>query len=381
MRKLTFTIKSLIFLTLCFQIQISTAQDFGRKPFRECWRLEHENMSNLEIASDNAGGLYLPLSDGSVEAIDETLGKPFWRTEIGGEIVSPLTLDEKKLYLASKSSSDDTEKNSQEDASENVTVRALSLLTGVTIWRQTISGGEKVFQICGHEKLYLLTDSGTFYALDKESGRVLFKRELGVKVDTPPSLNGSSLYFGSARKKIVEISIEDGRVLNEIDIDDTPTTVAGLSSSVIFLGDSLGNIRALQTQNKRILWTTRVGAGIIDITKIPRGLLVSSFDNYIYLLSEKNGEKIWKKRLAGRSAGKPLIRDEVAVFAILGAANAAFIELRKGKQINQIPIQDENYFINNPVRTNRLTVFQTFKGLYAFGEETVCQNQEIKKEM
>src|SRR4051794_29229683 len=102
MRKLAFIRKGLFFLILFCQIQIISAQEVGVKPFRECWRFENDNINSFALASDNDSNLFLSFTDGSVEAIDRKLGKSIWHSEVGGEIISPILSDSKKIYVLSR---------------------------------------------------------------------------------------------------------------------------------------------------------------------------------------------------------------------------------------------------------------------------------------
>jgi hypothetical protein len=54
-------------------------------------------------------------------------------------------------------------------------------------------------------------------------------------------------------------------------------------------------------------WKLRNGAEISSVTPTAEGLLISSFDNFIYLISENGGKPLWKKRLSGRITAAPLI--------------------------------------------------------------------------
>jgi outer membrane protein assembly factor BamB len=148
-----------------------------------------------------------------------------------------------------------------------------------------------------------------------------------------------------------------------------------VTDNSLYIGDKYGNVSEIMISSGKVRWKAVTGAEIISVTKVKQGLLVSSFDNFIYLLSEKNGKRLWKKRLTGKSIGKPLIKDNVAVFCTLGGSDALFIELDKGKSVNKVLINDENYFINNPSSFNNLIFFPTLKGLIAFSSDKQCSNK------
>lgn len=382
MRKLAFIGKGLIFLILFYPQQFISAQGFGRTPLMECWRLENENITDFSVASDNAAGFFLGLSGGSVEAIDKNVGKPLWHSEIGGEIISPIVSDEKKLYVVSKNLNGEStavadDKNADDKKNVKVHIRALSASTGITNWQKsfTVPDQEKIYLLTDSEKLFVLTETGHIYILNKQDGETLLSKKLDLRLSAVPFLLDGKLFLGTTEKKVVILTAENARTELEMELKNVPTAILSLSNT-LFLGDGFGNVSALDVHRKGVHWKTWTGAQITNITKVSRGLLVSSFDNYVYLLSEKNGKRIWKKRLSGRSVGNPLIKDDVAVFSTLGGTDAVFIELIKGKSVNQISIQAENYFVHNPSGLDNLVVFQTFRGIFAFGSEPACKNSK-----
>lgn len=137
MRKLAFIIIGYFSLTLFSCISINSAQDFARSALRQCWNLENENLINFALASDNITSFLVPLSDGSVQAVDKINGKTIWASEIGGEVISPLLANGKRVYLASKNTTAPDEDGISNSGAGNFTIRALSLTTGITSWQKS----------------------------------------------------------------------------------------------------------------------------------------------------------------------------------------------------------------------------------------------------
>ncbi len=185
--------------------------------------------------------------------------------------------------------------------------------------------------------------------ISKEDGNIIAEKKLGYNLATVPVRHREKIYFGSSDKKIVVLSALDGHPVAETIVKAIPTIVAPSDNDIVYFGDKRGYVFALREPSKKMLWSSVTGAEISDMTIIPQGLLVSSNDNYIYLLSTKNGNRIWKRRLAGRAVGKPLVRDETGVFSSFGSNEAIFLNLRRGKVVNQFFIAGDNYFIGNPI--------------------------------
>ncbi len=74
---------------------------------------------------------------------------------------------------------------------------------------------------------------------------------------------------------------------------------------------------------------------------------------------------------------KPLIAGGYAVLVSNLDNNAAILDLRNGKIVNQISLADKGYVLSAPLIVENLLVFSTAKGIFGYaGSNAVCsQNQ------
>lgn len=380
MRKSAFIIKGLIFLILFYQTFETCAQSFGVSPLRKCWQIEKENevAEIVFIASDNDTHFFSVFSDGSIESVDRISGKTDWHTDLGGEILPAYTFDNDKVYLLSKDLPLKDEQNQPESSKRNLNVIALSKETGITKWQQSLPlpDTEKAYLLNVGGRLLLVTNSGQLFFLNTETGKVELKESLNTNLLSVPFAIKQNIFLGTSDNRIIGISIATGKTEFQYNFEHTPLEIFGVNQKELFVGDELGNILAINPERNETRWRVQVGAQIASITKVEKGLLVSSFDNYVYLFSDKNGKTLWRKRLSGRSFGQPIVKDNVAVFSTLNGSDTVFIELNKGKAVNRIIIPEENFFLNNPIAIDNLLLFQTYKGLIAFGTENECKQKK-----
>jgi outer membrane protein assembly factor BamB len=64
--------------------------------------------------------------------------------------------------------------------------------------------------------------NGVLYSLDGQSGKVLWKRDLGKRATTKLSVVGNSLYLGNSTKRLFRISADDGQIQNELPMPAVP---------------------------------------------------------------------------------------------------------------------------------------------------------------
>lgn len=370
----------IIFFTFFSQNFTVPAQEFGSASLRKCWQTKRENHSGVFVASDNTQHFYVAFSEGILEAVVKNSGQTLWKSDIGGEILPEFIIDPERLYILSKELSPTAaypSGKSTESPFTELKIHGLSPNTGITIWRQTLSvpPSERAFLAENTSRLLILTNTGKIFLVNKQNGNVELERNLNVAPVTRPLFLEDNLFFGTTDKRLIEISAQSGNLKKEFKLSQLPSLIFGINEGNIVIGDVLGGIKSLDLNEGTIHWQILTGAQIASITKVKNGLLVSSFDNFIYLLSERNGKLLWRTRISGRSIGAPLVKNSFAVFSTLNGSDAVFIDLQKGKTVNRIVIAENNYFLGNPVILGNLLLFPTYQGLSAFGSEFDCEKK------
>ncbi len=103
-----------------------------------------------------------------------------------------------------------------------------------------------------------------------------------------------------------------------------------------------------------------------NISITSEGLLITSLDNFAYLISAEKGNLKWKKRLAGRISDKSLVLDNYALITTTAKPTISVVELSTGKSINEIILEDEDFVTANPIKIRNKIIVPTSKGLYSF---------------
>lgn len=95
-------------------------------------------------------------------------------------------------------------------------------------------------------------------------------------------------------------------------------------------------------------------------------MLITSLDNFVYLISVEKGNLIWKRRLGGRISGKSLVLDNCALITTIVEPAISVVDLSTGRLINKIILEDENFVTANLIKVQNKVIVPTSKGLYAF---------------
>src|SRR5215472_13111454 len=91
------------------------------------------------------------------------------------------------------------------------------------------------------DRIYFGGLDGIVYALDSQSGKLIWKKDLGARVTTSIALHGHDLYVGTAKRQVYRLDSSSGTVIGEIATESEPrwTIVPTGESLVIFLGEEI----------------------------------------------------------------------------------------------------------------------------------------------
>ena len=328
------------------------------QPLTIKWRYKSDQISNFTPATDGRT-VFLPLIDGTVVALNAADGQLRWKAQVGGEFSAAAAVDEHNLYVATEFSGD-------EKKTVHGTLQALSKDTGITIWRRTLSSALLGGIASGPTAVFAASRNGSVYSFEKRSGLTLWSHQQGEAFDEPPTISGNRVYLGSASGTLLAINQSTGSVVWHYRTHAAVKGIA-LAQEVAYFGSSDGYVYALREAGSKLIWKRRTGASIQSVTITDAGLLASSLDNFAYLLSLKKGALVWRRLLPGRIPARPLTAADGVLFMPLSADTAIVLNLKDGKPVNALTIDEENSSTAGPVFAEGLVILITPHALLAFG--------------
>ena len=96
---------------------------------------------------------------------------------------------------------------------------------------------------------------GIVYALDAQSGKLIWKRDLAARVTTSVAVHGHDLYVGTAKRHLYRLDTGSGEVLSDFATESEPRwslLIAG-DSLIAFVGDEV--LTSLDLSLKKMLWS------------------------------------------------------------------------------------------------------------------------------
>lgn len=330
------------------------------QPLTVKWLYESELTINLTPATDGER-IYLPLASGLLVSLRVSDGQLFWKTDLGGELSASPIADERSVYIASE-----TLGEHGVASHANGALRALGREGGITLWMRTFPMPIRGSLIANDVNLFGGSTDGRVYAVKKTTGDISWIMQHSAPFASHPVIAGPNLYVGSNDGSLFSLNQNTGKINWRYRTRGAIRGRAVVVEGLVYFGSADGYVYAVRERDGRLRWRRRTGAGVQTVALAQNGLLVASLDNFVYFLSLTNGDSLWKRLLAGRIASEPLTASDGALFTPLSSSIGVVLDLRNGKQLNSLPIGEDNSLAASPIAAGKVLFVTTRHGLLAF---------------
>ncbi len=335
----------IIFLVLICTFFLPAA--FGQaKPAEElvvtkCWSYPLTESPGVAMASDGSN-VFVSLSGAKIEALSLD-GRKIWASELGGEIASNLLPLEVGVFVVTATGAADGGK------SGGGVLRALSTETGITTWTLKLPGAERHFLSGFNGSVIVVSKSGVIQSVDAKTGLVKWKREIAEGFVASPVFNGGKVLVAASGKQIFGISSATGEIDSLRKLPFSVTALGETAAGELLGGDERGNVTSFANGHDKVSWKFKTGGEISGVYGVGDGLLVTSHDNFVYFMTGRNGDVVWKKRLAGRVSHIASVFNKYAVITSFEEHLVLLMELSSGKVAGQIVFGPDEYLVADPV--------------------------------
>ena len=185
-------------------------------------------------------------------------------------------------------------------------------------WRVNIPKGVEASGTLIRDRLFVGSNNGKMYAIDLQSGEVLWTFDTKSELVAEPLLDEGILYFISGAQSLYALDASSGRQMwihNRQDTSNQMTIRGGakpaISGGIVYAGFSDGSLVALNAKTGTEQWeiTLNRDSRFRDIDSTPvlneDRIYVNSYDDKLYCLAKEKGEILWSAPFGG--SGTPLI--------------------------------------------------------------------------
>ncbi len=269
---------------------------------------------NLSPALDN-GVVYIANSGGRIVATDIDTGARLWAADLDATLTAGVGHGPNTLIVALGDGK----------------VAALARESGELTWTQRVGGQVLARPIVERGIVIVRTVDGKLIGLQESDGAVRWqlRREvpgLSLRGDPEPVIYGDLVITGFASGKLLASELESGKVIWEvnaanprgrneierlIDVDARPILVG----SVLYVAAYQGQLTALATGSRRVLWTLELSS-YRDIEADADNIYVVDGDDTITAVNRLTGRTVWQQDgLQRRRVTAPLTFSDFVVVA------------------------------------------------------------------
>ncbi len=297
----------------------------------QCWRSQDdEGFISIASAAKRVFGV---TASARVVALSALTGDRLWSVELGGVPAAEMVAGVAGLLVVSRSST--------AAGSAKTSLRLLSFETGIPSRSAELPLAEKYFLQELNGSVIIATSAGHVLSLDAVTLETKWDRKpVGAIDGANISANGIVLISGEGQ--VLVLSPQAGEVVSVFKTIGKPVAVLGIGSDKVIYSDERGNIVSAASGRG-----FKAGARADTLWMINDRVLVTSFDNFIYLLTP-SGSVEWKRRLGGRPAGVAFTDDKRLLAFALGTASAVLLDIRSGKIVGGLILPESANFVRLP---------------------------------
>ena len=365
------TLPILIIFLFCNSFLSGQAELIANPPYQSCWGLT-ERVTN-KIASDNENKLFIPNSSGSIKTIDVNKNE-IWSFELGGEIASQPIYKDKTLYVLSKVNKS-IDREMEETDTVDYFISAINAESGISIWRKEYKSKQTPILLARQDKIIVFLNnykstridelSLSFITLNASKGDEVFERNYNFNIKLFYEISDEDIVILTSANKIVFFSTING------DLTSFNGSAGDIQTGAVFnkgliLTDDKGILYFIDPTGRKSRLKIRFGAKITHIVFLRDNFLITSLDNFIYLISADGRKIIWKKRFAGRIVEKPTVIQNAIIAFSQGDNSLYFINPDDGKVFSRITVSEGEEIIESPLILNNLIIVTTNSGIKTF---------------
>ena len=291
-----------------------------RPPFKRVWTAGGSSL--LEFPPAIAyGRLYVADGGGRVLAVSTKTGARAWTYSAHRcQAASPAVGDYKHgtVYEVFLNKIPCTAKNPSDGE-----IVALSVGNGRLRWRTHIGASETSPVIVG-DRLYVGDWQGDVYAIDAQTGRVIWTAHTGGAVKGGVAVSGNRLYVGSYDGHLYAFDARTGRRLWRASGDSrlfghgtfysTPSAAYGR----VYIGSTDGKVYSFGATSGKRRWSHSTGGYVYGSPAIWRQLvLIGSYSHTFYAFDAATGDVKWSFKAAGPISGSGTVINGLVYFATL----------------------------------------------------------------
>jgi outer membrane protein assembly factor BamB len=168
--------------------------------------------------------------------------------------------------------------------------------------------------LCGR-RIYSLRNDGVLRAIERRTGKVAWRRRVGVLAASAPACGGGRVYAtvlrrgrGIAGGQAIALRSRNGHLVWRVRLGSRTESSPLLTDDRVIFGTEGGDVLALQRRSGRVAWRYRAGAAVkAAVARDGGALFVGDYDGRMHSIALATGRRRWVTNLGGRLYSTPAV--------------------------------------------------------------------------
>ena len=135
---------------------------------------------------------------------------------------------------------------------------AIEAETGKVVWKKVSSAPKPSTPAIAGDKLIVSSKDGTVTALTRKSGKLVWQLRTNAKVESSPAVADDTVYFGATDGRLFAVDVESGRIRWAYDTGGRINSSPSLADGRVCITTYAGSIFCLRQRTGEKLWSTYV---------------------------------------------------------------------------------------------------------------------------
>lgn len=221
-------------------------------------------------------------------------------------------------------------------------VQALDRQTGRRLWRLVAGGPVESSPVVVNGLVYATSKDRRVYAIDERTGRVRWAVATGGDIKDSPSVVGGLVYVGNYAAEVLALNARTGavrwrRALGGVLGDRIYSSIA-IADGVAYFATVRGHVYALDARTGTTRWQQTIPGYVYSTPAISGGrLFIGNYQGEVHAFDARTGRRAWLERVGGTISGSPTVIGDVVYVSSLSRERTWGLSARHGRRLWEHP--------------------------------------------
>ncbi len=235
--------------------------------------------------------------DGTIYCINAQTGRILWTCPTQGRVRSTPRCQFSHVFFGS----------------DDRFLYAVNLQSGRISWRVEMDSAVRSSVAVGEDVLYFGDESGSVHCVDIR-GSLKWRHNTKRGVTSSPAYHKETqlVVVGSQDNTVYALDAQSGWVVWRCRTGKPVISSPCIADGVVYIGSADSNLYALDLKTGRVIWKYATEGQVNSSPAVgPEALYIGSVDGSIYSLDAKTGQLRWRARTNGPVISSPMVVDDV----------------------------------------------------------------------